>query len=170
MMQNDNSSGHEESKDLESDRNDNNSDMEVQTLRYANSVADSCSVDLSSTITKLQRLVDRELNKLMAGEIELPPPQTELLLESLARYTQHTSGRHRQAPSNTRQLCNPGGAGGSRPPNGNRADKSNSTAGPRAERLRCGHPGCRKPLGHTTERCYQRRREEKEGVKEAKRP
>ncbi|CAN0544250.1 unnamed protein product, partial [Ectocarpus sp. 12 AP-2014] len=53
----------------------------------------------------------------------------------------------------------------STPRNGNNRGGGNSSRPTPRERPRCSHPSCRKPLGHTTETCFQRKREEAQAAK-----
>ncbi|CAN0558306.1 unnamed protein product, partial [Ectocarpus sp. 12 AP-2014] len=53
----------------------------------------------------------------------------------------------------------------STPRNGNNRGGSNSSRSTPRERPRCSHPSGKKPLGHTTETCFQRKREEAQAAK-----
>lgn len=74
-------------------------------------------------------------------------------------------------------LCGPrppstfggGGASKRRSNNNDGGGSRVGAGGVRADRPKCDHPGCRKPLGHTTATCYQRIREEKVDTKAGKR-
>lgn len=57
--------------------------MDLEAPRYADSEADSISVDLSSTAAKLQQIVEKQLDLLMSGKITKLSKHTGMIMDCL---------------------------------------------------------------------------------------
>lgn len=114
-------------------------------------------------VTSLREAVDRErhheaasLAGGTASAMSFTPVPNRAVVSQFA-YNAANTQRGPRPPST------PGGGGGSKPRGNNSGGGSRGGAGgARADRPKCGFPGCRQPMGHTTANCYQRLLEEKE--------
>ncbi|CAN0509734.1 unnamed protein product [Ectocarpus sp. 12 AP-2014] len=131
----------------------------------APSIAPSATTNMSSTISRIQRVVDNHLDLLAEGRISELPPHVVTLMDRLFDTARQNRGRTQSFRSAPSSGGGPSTTARSTPRNGNnRGGGSSSRSTPR-ERRRCSHPSCKKPLGHTTDTCFQRKREEAQAAK-----
>ncbi|CAN0482912.1 unnamed protein product, partial [Ectocarpus sp. 8 AP-2014] len=123
--------------------------------------ASSSSTDLTSTLSKIQSVVDRHLDLLAEGRLEQLPDHVEKLMDRM--FDQHRQNRGRTPAFKSGASSGSGSSSSGRhaPRHGNsRGGGSTSRRPVQKERPRCTHPTCDKPLGHTTATCFQKKREE----------
>lgn len=136
--------------------------MDLETPRYTGSEADS-AVDMATTAAMTQNIVEQQLEPLLAGQTTRLSTLTDLLMERLFIHNAANTSRGPHPPSTQ------GGGAGSKPRSNKCGGGSGGgTGGARAEKPKRGYPGCCKPVGHTTDKCYQYIREEKVSTKAGK--
>ncbi|CAB1110602.1 unnamed protein product [Ectocarpus sp. CCAP 1310/34] len=123
--------------------------------------ASSSSTDLTSTLSKIQSVVDRHLDLVTDGRLEQLPDHVVQLMDRMFEHHRQNRGRTPAFQSGSSSGGGSSSSGGKAPRHGNhRGGGGNSRRPVRKERPRCTHPTCDKPLGHTTATCFQKKREE----------
>eukprot|EP00752_Nemacystus_decipiens_P016007 g14312.t1 len=151
---------------------DDNMDVEVSDAPATGSSAPvppiSCVQALDATITSMSQIINIDMRKLEDGTIQELPPRTIQLMDRMFdafdrrnATTKFNAGQGSgSSPTGARGTGgntggNKGGGGNSK---GGRAAKAGRGGRDRsdADRPRCTYDGCKKPLGHTYDTCYQR--------------
>ncbi|CAM9301638.1 unnamed protein product, partial [Ectocarpus sp. 13 AM-2016] len=131
----------------------------------APSIAPSASTNMSSTRSRIQRVVDNHPDLLAEGSISELPPHIMTLMHRLFDTARQNQGRTQLLRSAPSSGGDPSTTPRSTPRNDNNRGGGNSSRSAPRERSRCSHPSCKKPLGHTTDTCFQRKREKVQATK-----